>query len=1498
MITSQQIQIVMMADITRLRIDMAEAARIVEASTSKMVKALDKAQDALKDFGKAVKKISFDDLTDGTIAAAAAAEKMTKAVVEGKDGLAQLNAEALTATAALAGNKEAMDALADSAAKAAAAAKKAGDGAKEQASLGEQAKGALKKIGSMDNLVSVGKWIADMSKAAEAAGHLAKRTGLAVEDLGGLELAFKVGGAGGDALASTMDTLSSAIAGGNRGLAALGLSTVDSTGALVGNKEMLYQVADAFDSMEDGANKTAMAVAIFGDKGAELVPMLNGGAEGLRKMDDMAKSLGLSMSQETVTAATAFNDNLELLKAGAQGLGQGLMAELLPTLSNLSGEFLTTMTSGDRLKNVATGLSFVLKGLYAVALVIIEVFSLVGKVIGGIAASMMTQITGAISVIGKILKGDFAGAWSEAKSTVQSMGAVGVATFEGMAGSLKDTGKSLGNVFKEGGNASVDAAVKTTKAQKDLLAAHDAKVAKQKAEQQQAAELKKQQDAFIGGLQKEVDSLGKSATELKMNEAATLNLTDAQKLQVKTLMEAKVAHEEKVKAEEAAKKAEEQAVASAAAKLKAIKDETDAQNLKIATYGKLPEQIAKEKIADLEKSLQSTELNATRRAEISAQIEALNALAVAKEKADGLGKSKAHDDAKAMLGVLTEVDTATKAAASGMAAAFGKVGSAIGGVATALTGYSVAQAKITSDLEAFKLDPKNSDEDKGKAEITAAKASAQARIKGYGDMAGAAKGFFKENSKGYKLMEGTEKAFRAYETAMAIQSMLTKSGLLQAFTGLFVASKTAETAATTASVAPDVAASMVKGTAAAAAGVAGQAQGDPYTAWARMAAMVAAMAALGFATGGGGGQPAPTTFEEKQKTQGTGTVLGDDTAKSESIAKSLEQMENYASLELDYQNGMLTALRNIESALGGAAKNIMQTTGITGGSAFGTVNSSSSNFFGSDKSTTIADSGVKLSGTFGALRSAKGKGVQYEDVIKTTDGGWFHGDKTTKYTNTKNLSQDAMKPLALIFDNMGDLLADAGVKLGKDGDTLTRALNSINVGFEVSLRNLKGQELADALAAGVSVAFDKVTRSLFPNIAQFQKMGEGLGETLVRVANDVSAVGSVFAAMGKSSVAMSMEAKVKLVEAAGGLDQFAGSAASFMKNFFTDAEQTAATKARLKPVLDKVGLSTEGPQAQKMFRDFVIGLDTSTAAGANTYAMLMNVQQAFKDVTDAAAGERKDLLDELDEMTLSEVQLLNKQRNALDASNRALFDQVQAMRTAKEAQDAAKSSLGDVIGKMKSFGDSARALRDSLLTGGLTVLSPEQQYAETRRQYQRTLAAARNGDASAQSGFSSSANAFLTASQKINSSDAMYSSDFASVLQASEDIAQWTAGQIDVAQASLDALNAQVAGINALNATMQGVERGVDALLNPQALVGVPDYRNMGTPDMAPLVAEIKGLREEVKTLRAEQQQQTGDMIASNARVAERSATSVVEGTVSAATGAAWANRNRKVNLL
>ena len=1369
--------------------------------------------------------------------------------------------------------------------------------------IGRAAGVAKMAIGAIAGALSVAAfahWIKGAIDAGDAANKLSAKTGIAVKDLAGLQMSFNLGGVSTDAMTSSMSRLSKGMVEGSKTLDVLRISTKNADGSFKSTRDVLYTLADKFAGMKDGAQKTSLALELFGKAGAELIPMLNGGSEAMREMDAMAVKLGMSISEDAAKKAEEFNDTLDLLHMGSEGVARSLAAEMLPTLTSLAGTFLTSMTEGDKLAKTAQFLGSAFKILYTVGLSVVEAFKTVGTIIGGTIAHITNVLGGFAEVAQKLIAGDFKGAVETVGQTMRQSGAIAVGVGEDIADSWKDTGKTISQVWDGSGADAINAMNKIRKAataigiDADTLAKQEAK-RKKEAEAAEKALAKAREDGYK--MQKEYMAQLAAVDKLKYGDI-TAEIADTIK-------------------------------------------QAEANEKLVATYGMSKLAIEQASLARVEEQLaQADSIGLT-----EVETEKLQALIDAKKRnIDAVGKVEKLDNAsdvgraKELLDIMAQVDEVTKSAAAGMADSFGKVGSAIGSLTTAISAYGRTQAAIAAELAVATQGAGGDSSKIQKANAIAAQQSAQAQVRSYADMSKAAKGFFKENSTGYKVMEGAEKAFRAYEMAMAIETMVAKSGFLTAFTGLFVTSKATQTAAETAAVAPSVAAAGAQSSAWGITAVVKAIASMPFPMnLAAGAATLAAVVAIGAKmVGGGGGAPVGvTTYQDKQRVQGTGTVLGDETAKSESIAHSLETMEKYASLELEYQNSMLTALKNIEIALGGAAKGIMQTTGITGGSAFGTVNSSSQNFFGADKTTTIADTGVKFSGTFGALRAGRGSGIQYEDVIKTSDGGWFHGDSTSQSTNTKNLSQEAMKPFALIFDNMGDLLVDAGVKLGRNGTELTNAINGINVGFEVSLRNLKGQELTDALNAGISVAFDKVTQQLFPTISQFQKMGEGLGETLVRVATDIAAVDNVFAAMGKSTLVtirgttetfggtlraglvsvseMSLEAKERLVELSGGMEKFANSGASFMRNFFSEDENKAATKARLNPVLNKLGLSTDGPDAQKLFKQFVIGLDTSTKSGAETYAMLMNVQQAFKDVTEAGADQRKDLLSQLDNLTMSTSQKRAKERAEMDASNRALFDLINARTDLADAYDRESDALRSLVDGMKSAQTSTLAYRDSLSLGSLSTLTPLQKAAEAQRQYEASVAKvlANPTDSQAYGASQAAATAFLTASQVINASGDAQVAAVAKVQSDMAMLAGLAGSQLTDAQRQLSVMDKQYGALVTLNESVLSFK---DALLKVTELSAAREvgsssatvnYAEIGTSNMAPLVAEIKSLRvsneamaSELEGLRKEAFQHTEALIDSTQSAGAKTADTVVAGQTVAYTNAGWIAKSVQKEML
>lgn len=106
------------------------------------------------------------------------------------------------------------------------------------------------------------------------------------------------------------------------------------------------------------------------------------------------------------------------------------------------------------------------------------------------------------------------------------------------------------------------------------------------------------------------------------------------------------------------------------------------------------------------------------------------------------------------------IDRLASDAGRGMADAFGEAGRSLGDLLTAMTTYQSRMAEIALAEQEHRLTAAQADRER-----------ASATIQNYGDMASAAKGFFKEGSDGYRILQAAEQAYRLVQFAMAVQSM-------------------------------------------------------------------------------------------------------------------------------------------------------------------------------------------------------------------------------------------------------------------------------------------------------------------------------------------------------------------------------------------------------------------------------------------------------------------------------------------------------------------------------------------------------------------------------------------------------------------------------------------------------------------------------------------------------------------------------------------------------
>lgn len=116
----------------------------------------------------------------------------------------------------------------------------------------------------------------------------------------------------------------------------LGVTIRDANGTLRANDEILGDLADAFSRMPDGAEKSALAIQLFGRTGQRMIPFLNAGREGMQELLAEAQRLGLGFTQEQFRMSEAMNDSLNLLGRVIQGVRNQLGILFAPAITSAS----------------------------------------------------------------------------------------------------------------------------------------------------------------------------------------------------------------------------------------------------------------------------------------------------------------------------------------------------------------------------------------------------------------------------------------------------------------------------------------------------------------------------------------------------------------------------------------------------------------------------------------------------------------------------------------------------------------------------------------------------------------------------------------------------------------------------------------------------------------------------------------------------------------------------------------------------------------------------------------------------------------------------------------------------------------------------------------------------------------------------------------------------------------------------------------------------------
>jgi lambda family phage tail tape measure protein len=210
-------------------------------------------------------------------------------------------------------------------------------------------KRSLEKIGTM-GAAMVGSLVVGTSALIETSvatigglSRMAKQAGTTTEKFSVLAYAAKLNHVELGNLTGTMDKLAKAsfqAQNGNHALAGvfnrLGVSISDTKGHLRDTSDMFADVAVKFSKMETGAGKAALAMAVFGRSGAQMIPLLNDYGAHQAEITEEAKKFGLVIGNDVPAKVRAYHEVITKLHAAQQGFGLQLTVAVLPALTALS----------------------------------------------------------------------------------------------------------------------------------------------------------------------------------------------------------------------------------------------------------------------------------------------------------------------------------------------------------------------------------------------------------------------------------------------------------------------------------------------------------------------------------------------------------------------------------------------------------------------------------------------------------------------------------------------------------------------------------------------------------------------------------------------------------------------------------------------------------------------------------------------------------------------------------------------------------------------------------------------------------------------------------------------------------------------------------------------------------------------------------------------------------------------------------------------------------
>ena len=253
-------------------------------------------------------------------------------------------------------------------------------------------------------VVAGGAAFMDMATSAAEYGDnvdkMSQKMGVSSEFFQEMDAVLKHSGTSMESLKASMKTMATAAQQGNEAFQALGISEEEV--ASMSQEDLFNAVITGLQNMEEGTERTYLASQLLGRGATELGALLNTSAEETQAMKDRLHELGGVMSDEDVKAAAQFQDSLQDMQTGFEGMQRNLVSGFLPSMSKVM-DGMGDLFAGNNekgLESLSEGVNEFIDNLSNLAP---SLLSVGGSLVGTLTQSILTNLPTLITVGGEQL---------------------------------------------------------------------------------------------------------------------------------------------------------------------------------------------------------------------------------------------------------------------------------------------------------------------------------------------------------------------------------------------------------------------------------------------------------------------------------------------------------------------------------------------------------------------------------------------------------------------------------------------------------------------------------------------------------------------------------------------------------------------------------------------------------------------------------------------------------------------------------------------------------------------------------------------------------------------------------------------------------------------------------------------------------------------------------------------------------------------------------------